>query len=118
MKKNFRNILVYVGSLLLPLLFLIPMALRSFTPSRWEMIAAVLFVINALVILFFTVNAKYRKLTIASFLSITLIIVILLVASHLLPYYKVTPTFFIYYYILDAIPITVSIIINWLCQKK
>ena len=111
-----RNILFWIGSILLPMLFWLPEILKKVTISGWIVVAAVLGIIVATCM--FLMTGINKQKTIILMLGFTAFIAIAFALAHFLTNYSVPGIFFGVYYIIDAIALAISVSIVLISHFK
>ena len=113
MKKNFfdtRKLVIYLGSLVLPLLGIVPLLIRFFGLNKWCMLGCLCAAFVAVLIMATTTEPGKRKWAVSLTIAFTVVMAVMVGVARWIP---IPPlSFFVCYYVVDILAITISIVIN------
>lgn len=117
--KNFfdtRKLFIYVGSLLLPLLGIVPLLIRHFGLNKWGMLGCLAAAFVAVVIMATTIPKGKKKWAVSVTITFTATMAVLVGVARWIP---IPPlSFFFCYYVVDIITIAISIAINIISRPR
>ncbi len=113
MKKNFLNsgnLVIYIVSLALPLLGIVPLGIRHFGINKWCIVGCLCAAVVAVFMMATTIVPGKKKWAVSATIIVTVAMAVLVVVARWVPIPPIS--FFVCYYIVDIISITISIVVN------